>query len=62
MAVQNPPVKGGFEPPVMFFSAVVFFGLDSPLAQGLPMAAHPARPHGGGTALVLRSERGVGAS
>jgi hypothetical protein len=23
MAVQNPPVKGGFEPPVMFFSAVV---------------------------------------
>jgi hypothetical protein len=24
MAVQNPPVKGGFEPPVMSFSAVVF--------------------------------------
>jgi hypothetical protein len=23
MAVQNPPVKGGFEPPVMSFSAVV---------------------------------------
>jgi hypothetical protein len=24
MAVQNPPVKGGFEPPVMSFSGVVF--------------------------------------
>jgi hypothetical protein len=23
MAVQNPPVKGGYEPPVMSFSAVV---------------------------------------
>jgi hypothetical protein len=23
MAVQNPPVKGGFEPPVMSFSGVV---------------------------------------
>jgi hypothetical protein len=26
MAVQNPPVKGGFEPPVMSFSAVVYHG------------------------------------
>jgi hypothetical protein len=25
MAVQNPPVKGGFEPPVMSFSGVVMY-------------------------------------
>jgi hypothetical protein len=32
MAVQNPPVKGGFEPPVMFFSTIVVglaLGFDS---------------------------------
>ena len=29
-------------------------------AQSRPTATHPTRPHGGGAALVLRSERGIG--
>jgi hypothetical protein len=51
MAVQNPPVKGGFEPPVMSFSGVVIgpallCGLPSPASHAtarrdLPIQAPP---------------------